>query len=181
MDYYRTLPSTAGLLASTPRRRAAGPPARTAEDGVRGFRRRSGAAHLPPPNLPPGVTVLPAMPMLSPPDWLASVFYPQRRVDGMFMTDASGKLIASVPQVAAANPGTGQEAHAAFSAAAWKTLPDQPDTIYRVSPVYARAVGRSPGFQRGRHRAREDRRGRRLPRRRTCSSSGWAAGSTLWT
>ena len=140
MDYYRTLPSTAGLLAPTPVAAPPAPPPAPPEDGQRGFRRRSGTPHLP----PPGVTVLPALPMLSPQDWLVSIFFPQRRLDGMFMTDPNGKLIASVPPLPGGAAGTGQPAHAGFSAAAWNNLPDQPDTIYRVSPVYARASDGRP-------------------------------------
>ena len=147
MDYYRTLPSTAGLLAPTPVAAPLAPPPAPPEDGVRGFRRRSGGTHPPPlPGVPPGVAVLPAVPLLSPPDWLASIFFPQRRLDGMFMTDPSGKLIASVPPLPESTAVAGQGARGEFSSVAWRNLPDQADTIYRVSPVYARASDGRPVY-----------------------------------
>ena len=146
MDYYRTLPSTAGLLAPTPVAAPPAPPPAPPEDGVRGFRRRSGGTHPPPSGVPAGVTVLPAVPLLSPPDWLASIFFPQRRLDGMFMTDPGGKLIASVPPLPDNAAVAGQGARGEFSAAAWRNAPDQTDTIYRVSPVYARASDGRPVY-----------------------------------
>ncbi len=154
MDYYRTLPSTAGLFAAVPAPAPPAPPPPPPSDerppGPFSPNRRR---PLPPTHapaalspsavaVPPGITVLPAVPLLSPPDWLANIFYPQKRIDGLFLTGIDGKLIASVPQLPGS--GSGQAKAGEFTTDSWKNLPDSPGTVCRVSPVYARAADGRP-------------------------------------
>ena len=58
----------------------------------------------------------------------------------MFLTDATGRLIAALPKPGS-NPG---ETHADFSADAWKEAAEKPGAQYVVSPVYLRAADARP-------------------------------------
>lgn len=144
LDYYRTLPSTATLFAPTPS------PAVPAQPPALPANRRPPAASrvgsTPGTNAaPPGVTVLPAVPLLSAPEWLASILYPQNRIDGVFLADPDGRLIAAVPEIPDGRGGpAGPPRGSAFTAAPWRDLPDRPETVCRVSPVYARAADGRP-------------------------------------
>ncbi len=63
--------------------------------------------------------------------WLADAFYSHPRLDGMFITDAAGRLLNSIP---AADPGQlGKD----FSSAYWLAETQRRDD-YFVSPVYPR-------------------------------------------
>ncbi len=135
MDYYRTLPVTISILqpppsvsvvpadpAESPGNRRPKPPVR---DWV------ASAA-------PVGVAVPAAAVATIPPsphEWLMSIFYPQKRLDGMFLADASGRLIAAVPQTGAAAASQQQ-----FSTGIWKTPAEHSTASYYVSPTYPRAV-----------------------------------------
>ena len=156
LDYYRTLPSTAGMfaVAPTPVPALAVPPAATAAPNASGGEGRgrrpvafaaasaASAAHA---AAPPGVTVLPAVALPSPPEWLASILYPQKRIDGVFLTDPEGKLLAAVPEIPDGRGGpAGPSKGGSFTAAPWKELLDRPGAMYRVSPVYARAADGRP-------------------------------------
>src|SRR4051812_27287634 len=71
-----------------------------------------------------------ANPMPSSQQWLASAFYSHPRIDGMFITNADGRLIGSLP----ANPGSiGQD----FESSLWRDRALTSETPY-VSPVHPR-------------------------------------------
>src|SRR6202030_2152409 len=62
--------------------------------------------------------------------WLTQTFYSHPRIDGMFITQADGQLIASLPSI---DPSAGQE----FSATLWREgAMGSPDVF--VSPVHPR-------------------------------------------
>jgi signal transduction histidine kinase len=124
MDYYRTLPATANVLQ--PQVPVAPAVPNTAPiPGLSAGRRPRGAPSLPPPIL--------STPPLSAQDWLATIFYPQKRIDGMFLTDAKGELLASLPR------GSGLHAQE-FSASPWMEATAQDGAGFHVSPVYPRAA-----------------------------------------
>lgn len=113
MDFYRTLPLTAGALlpplalavpAPGPARRPARPPAAPA----------------------PSLTALPQ-------EWLAGILFPQRRIDGLFLADPEGRLIAAVPP--AADPRAGA---ATFAELGWKPPAGAPREAVYFSPVHPR-------------------------------------------
>ncbi len=132
MDFYRTLPVTANILQpgsvpvpTTPATVPATPPP-AAAPGSHGRWRTNAAA-----------TVLANItPPTNPQEWLANIFYPQKRIDGMFLTDATGHLIASLPKPS----GNPEEKHEAFAADPWKEAAEKPGAQYVVSPVYLRAA-----------------------------------------
>ena len=63
--------------------------------------------------------------------WLADAFYSHPRLDGMFITDAAGRLLDSIPA-----PGPGQLGND-FSSSEWLAETRRRDDYY-VSPVYPR-------------------------------------------
>ena len=137
MDFYRTLPVTANILQpgavplpATPAPLPATPLPFAPAPGARGRARANAAATVPANITPP----------TNPQEWLANIFYPQKRIDGMFLTDATGRLIASLPRPG----GNPEEKHADFSADAWKDAAEKPGAQYVVSPVYLRAADARP-------------------------------------
>ncbi len=132
MDFYRTLPVTANILqpgsVPTPAAPVAVPatPPPAAAPGAHGRWRTNAAATVPANITPP----------TNPQEWLANIFYPQKRIDGMFLTDATGRLIAALPK-----PGSNpEEKHEDFAADPWKEAAEKPGAQYVVSPVYLRAA-----------------------------------------
>lgn len=141
MDYYRTLPVTATMLQPAPPTgtAAATPPPATPRDrrgrpaAVRG--EWAAAAASPPSASTAGAytsVAAPAPP--SPQEWLNSIFYPQR-IDGMFLTDASGRLVASLPHSPDSSSPQQQ-----FSTGVWKTAADFTHANYYLSSTYLRAA-----------------------------------------
>ncbi len=138
MDYYRTLPATLAVLQ--PKVPAAAAPAPTPVRPVlpvgRG-RHAHGSLFAHPPSPLPEPAQPAATPAPSAQEWLNSIFYPQKRIDGMFLTDAAGRLLAAIPQASGAGA-------AKFTAAPWMAAESSGDASWHVSPVYARASdGRS--------------------------------------
>ncbi len=125
MDYYRTLPVTASVLQPPVPVAPAVP--NTAPVLPGGGRRPHGALFA-----PAAAPATPAPP-LSAQEWLATIFYPQKRIDGMFLTNASGQLLASLPH------GSGHDAHE-FSSGPWKTATEQDGAGFHVSAIYPRAA-----------------------------------------
>jgi signal transduction histidine kinase len=121
MDYYRTLPITASVL------QPATPASPTAPPSTAAWAASARRPHGPPVSAAAGPGPL------SPQDWLATIFYPQKRIDGMFLTDAQGELVASLPH------GSGRDAHE-FSASPWKEATEQDGAGFHVSPIYPRAA-----------------------------------------
>ena len=145
LDYYRTLPGTANLLL---------PPVAPAVD-PRAVATSTATPPLAPPRHPhPGATTtLPATAAAaSPPasapsvppapqEWLANVFYPQvNRIDGMFLADAGGHVLASLP------PSLHDRAVPDLTDAPWRPAAERAAALdpnagpgYTVTPAYPRA------------------------------------------
>lgn len=156
MDYYRTLPTTATMLqppqpplapavpvgepsASPSTNSRSNPPALPVNSRRGRAPTRDGLASAAPATsavatVAPGVPVQ-ASPPQTPQEWLSSIYYPQKRIDGMFLTDASGRLVAAVPQTTAASSPQQQ-----FSTGIWKTAAEHTSANYYVSSSYLRAV-----------------------------------------
>jgi signal transduction histidine kinase/CheY-like chemotaxis protein len=145
MDYYRTLPAT--LNAFQPPVAPAAPASPSAPP-ANGTRR---PPTTPPtttttirPGLPPNgpATTLPGGPSAAAQqaatptarDWLASVYYPQKRIDGMFLTDPTGHVTASLPL------GSGVGATRTAFGANWQEAVTHADASYYFTPVYPRAA-----------------------------------------
>ena len=150
LDYYRTLPATANLIQAATATNVpvaaaipVGPPPPPA--WAANARRR-------PPNGSTATTALPGPPAAgtqapftappapvaptpapSAPEMLASVFYPQKRIDGLFLTDASARLIAALP------PASSPERAHDF-AAPWREAAAQSQKPFYVSPAYGRSA-----------------------------------------
>ncbi len=145
MDYYRTLPSTANLLQPGAVPMTGAPPSATAVTAAVPVAPAAPASPRPPrsrgghTNAAPATAAVPTAPAVSslpptPQEWLAGIFFPQKRLDGMFLTDAAGRLVAAVPKAASSD-----ERHAEFTAAPWKDAAEKPGASFVVSPVYPRA------------------------------------------
>ena len=125
LDYYQTLPATVSLLQS-----AVAPvavpvaPAVPAIPAPPAARRRAVATPLPSPAATPAPTAS---------ELLATIFYPQRRIDGLFLTDASGHLLAALP------PDSPDESVRTFGSP-WKEAAEQSRAPFYVSPAYPRAA-----------------------------------------
>jgi signal transduction histidine kinase len=127
MDYYRTLPATLNVLQPPVPVAPAVPNTATGQAASAGTRRARATPFLPPPSSPPGA------PPQSAQDWLATIFYPQKRIDGMFLTNARGELLASLPR------GSGLHAQE-FSASPWMEATAHDAAGFHVSPIYPRAA-----------------------------------------
>lgn len=142
MDYYRTLPVTANLLqpgavptpGATPAAAvvtaAPAAPAASLPKAAKGHWRANATTTLPAAAPTPPVVNAPPNPQ----EWLAAIFYPQKRLDGMFLTDAAGRLVAAVPK-----PASSDERHGEFNPAPWKDAAEKPGASFVVSPIYPRA------------------------------------------
>ena len=163
LDYYRTLPGTANLLLPpvAPGRRPAIFPAPAARspsaNPVRCAASASRARPPPcrslcPPPLPPRRR-RPQAPPTSPQDWLTSVFAVQQvnRIDGMFVVDATGHVLASLPPSVHDRPA-----------------PDLADAPWR---------GRRRTRRRGRHRSTA----RATPSRRSTRVRRTGGWSSAWS
>ena len=136
LDYYQTLPATVSLL-QPPAAPAAVPVAPAVPAGTPpppahrrpgpGLPRTGGAVALPPA---PAPTTTPAP---TAQELLATIFYPQRRIDGLFLTDDSGHLLAALP------PASTDESTRTFDSP-WKEAAEQSKAPFYVSPAYARAA-----------------------------------------
>ena len=161
MDYYRTLPVTANLLqpgaCPPPRRRrrrpAAGrPPLLRPGEAVqdRPVRWRANAA---PPTTFAARRASRRARRQRPPnpqEWLAGIFYPQKRIDGMFLTDATGQAHRRRAQ---ARPAA--TSHTANSPPPrGRTPPPRNPARASSSRPSTRAPQTAAGRQRGRGRAR---------------------------
>jgi signal transduction histidine kinase/CheY-like chemotaxis protein len=129
MDYYRTLPATLSAFQPVAAPTPAAPPLPVPPPPTTQF---PAGRRLAAPTVLPALPVTPAAP--GPQEWLAGIFYPQKRIDGMFLTDASGRLIASVPQESAPH------ALHKLATADWKEAIEHPGASYYFSPVYPRAA-----------------------------------------
>ena len=142
MDYYRTLPVTANLLqpgsVPTPPPVAAAASAISGDGLPKPARKAVGAPTLPrPPRRCPSAAAHNPAPA-GPQEWLASIFYPQKRIDGMFLTDR----VRSSRRRPCPNPAASdQEKHGEFSRPApWKDAAEKSSAAsFVVSPVYLRA------------------------------------------
>jgi signal transduction histidine kinase len=126
MDYYRTLPATANVLQPQVPVAPAVPNTALGPGSSAAARRLHGTPSL------PATPISSAQPP-SAEDWLATIFYPQKRIDGMFLTNAKGELLASLPR------GSGLHAQE-FSASPWMEATVQDGAGYHVSPIYSRAA-----------------------------------------
>ena len=154
VDYYRTLPSTAALLQARPAPPIAAavaapvptPAAAAGRGGAAPTRPTPPAPAAFPPSRIAGATAA-ALPAASAQEWLANIFYAQRRVDGFFLTDRDGHLLAAVPPP---DPGLLQRPYAVehWRAGADAILPAEPTADARpgfsISPVYARPTDGRP-------------------------------------
>lgn len=114
MDFYRTLPATANALL---------PPLAPAVPAAAKKTAR------------PTPTPLPALPAAAAPgaqEWLAGMLFPQRRIDGLFLADPAGRLIASVP------PAADPRADATFADLGWKPPAGETAEGVYCSPVHPR-------------------------------------------
>ncbi len=138
MDYYRTLPATMAVLQN-----AIAPPVATPV---------TPGQKLPPiPSLPPLTRREPAVrpngttngaaashgasgpaPVPGAQEWLSGIFYSQTRVDGMFLTDAEGRLLAAVPPPDEAALGSD------YASTHWLAGAEKTEAGFFVSPIYAR-------------------------------------------
>ncbi len=139
LDYYRTLPGTANLLLP-PVAPAVDPrssPSPVASPSASPAARRPRPVNATPTTLPATPAAVPPsaspLPPPSPQDWLAGVFYPQvNRIDGMFLADATGHVLVSLPPSVHDRPA-----------------PDLADAPWRAAAERAagtEANGNSPGF-----------------------------------
>ena len=148
VDYYRTLPGTAALLQTHGAPPVAAPVPAPAPAGRGGTANPTVARALPvgPPSRVAGATAA-AMPAASAQEWLTNIFYAQRRVDGFFLTDRDGHLLAAVPPP---DPGLLQRPYAVehWRVGADAILPAEPTAEARagfsISPVYARPTDGRP-------------------------------------
>ena len=149
VDYYRTLPGTANyllptagsLLSSGP------PPPPTPSASPAAARHVPATTRLPAP-APTPIPVAPAATLPTTPtppsaqEWLAGVFYPQvNRLDGMFLADAGGRIVASLPPPLRDQP-TPDLANASWRDAAERAAglaKDASGPGFRVSAAYPRA------------------------------------------
>ena len=133
LDYYRLQPSTPDLFNPPAPVLAVAPVVGAPEPSANAARRRQS-----PPPAHPSVAAAAPIPALppTPAEWLNNIFYPRSHImDGMFLTDANGLPLATIPQPNKA----GAVKPAEFTAAPWKNLPE-PASGFRVSPVYRRAA-----------------------------------------
>ncbi|MBV9658541.1 MAG: response regulator [Verrucomicrobia bacterium] len=71
-------------------------------------------------------------PLPGPQEWLSGIYYSQSRIDGMFLTDAEGRLLAAVPP--AGEDVNGRD----FASDQWRLGAMRPGESFYVSPVYTR-------------------------------------------
>ncbi len=131
MDYYRTLPVTASVLQPAAPLAPAVPNSSPAALQHQTRRPPHAPLFAAPSSATPAGSPAPAAPTAQ--EWLATIFYPQKRIDGMFLTNEKGELLASLPQ------GSGRDAHE-FSASPWKEATVQDPAGFHVSPVYPRSA-----------------------------------------
>lgn len=139
MDYYRTLPATAAVLQNAIAQAAATPspsPSLSASSPSPSPRGSKPQVHSLPPlvrkesaNASPAPTA-PSVPNAQ--EWLSGIYYSQTRVDGMFLTDVEGCLLAAVPPVSEETLGED------FASEHWLDGAAKPGESFYVSPVYAR-------------------------------------------
>ena len=147
VDYYRTLPGTANYLLP-PVAPAAALPFPPPSAGPAARHGGSRPAPVPPPA---PVPVAPAaslpLPAATPSaqEWLAGVFYPQvNRIDGMFLADSTGRVVASLP------PSLRDQPAPDLAKAPWRDAAERAAAIdgsatggsnagFRVSAAYPRA------------------------------------------
>lgn len=119
MDFYRTLPATANALL---------PPIAPAVPAPS----PAGAAIKKPVRAATSLPSREAAPMPGAQEWLAGILFPQRRIDGLFLADPAGRLIASVP------PAADPRADGAFADLGWKPPDGEAvDGVY-CSPIHPR-------------------------------------------
>ena len=148
LDYYRTLPGTANLLlppiAPAVDPRPSPPPAALPSANPAARRSHPGATT----TLPAAPVPVPPSPLPSssappsPQEWLAGVFAVQQvnRIDGMFLADATGHVLASLP------PSLRDQPVPDFADAPWRATAERaagadPESAphYAVTPIYPRS------------------------------------------
>lgn len=123
VDYYRTLPGTAAVL------HGALFPATAASPPTRGRAPVAAAGAAP--------TLAPSPAPSAAQEWLSGIYYAQTRVDGMFLTDPSGKLLAAMPPPSPALLGRD------YASEHWKHPTDAANAVamgvgFTISPAYPR-------------------------------------------